>query len=470
VRFDRAATFSAFIAPRMTWGLARSRPKAGYHFTRAAAKIDGVIERIIGTRATVDRRGLVFKALAGLIGGAIGWLPVEIASSGHSLTELQTGWTLFTGFASMALMAGMIGGMIVAAEDQSLAITPAMRRRFLRGFFICLAISIPETYFSNRIFTSILAAGGWTVNRSGSEFFLVLARVIGWSLMGLMLGAGVGLASLSLPNILKGALGGLIGGFSGGLVFDLIGSVSQTGLFSRLIGFSVIGLAIGLFVGLVQELTKAAWLTVEAGRLKGRQFRLEGTTIGIGRAEENPVGLFGDPAVQARHAVIERKGSSYILRNMAVQAGAFVNGNRVELVELKEGDTIRIGGYELGFHTRVEPRATQAPAPPIAQTRAAPVASLASARPGLVRPDGERLALKPGAPTTIGRALDNDIVLNDASVSRHHAIIEPRNGAYVIRDQDSQNGTWLAGNRVGEATLGAGTTVRLGDVTLTFDA
>ena len=44
----------------------------------------------------------------------------------------------------------------------------------------------------------------------------------------------------------------------------------------------MIGLAIGLFIGLVQELTKMAWLTVEAGRLRGRQYRFEGATAMIG--------------------------------------------------------------------------------------------------------------------------------------------------------------------------------------------
>lgn len=448
--------------------------KPGYHFERTAAKIIPVIEQIIGTRATVDRRGLFFKAIAGLIGGAIGWLPVELASSGHSLTEVQTFWTMFTGFASMAIMAGMIGGMILAADEQSFALTPSNQNRFIRGFLVCLALSFPETYFSNHIFSSILNAGGWTANHAGSDFYLVLARVIGWSLMGLMLGAGVGIASKALPNLLKGALGGVIGGFNGGLVFDLVGAISQTGLASRLIGFSVIGLAIGFFIGLVQELTKSAWLTVEAGRLKGRQFRLEGSTIGIGRAEENPVGLFGDSAVQARHAMIEHKGSNFMLRNMAVQAGTFVNGNRVETVELNDGDRIRIGDYELAFHTRVEttqksPQSTPV-SRPIPQQQAVAMPYAASSAPRLVRADGERLILKAGAVTTIGRALDNDIVLNDASVSRHHAVIEPRDGSYVIRDQGSQNGVWIAEQRVGEASLARGITMRLGDVVLTFDA
>jgi pSer/pThr/pTyr-binding forkhead associated (FHA) protein len=428
-----------------------------------------VIERSFAINAAIDRRGLAFKAVAGLIGGAIGWLPVELASSGHSLTEVQTTWTLISGFISMALMAGMIGGLIVAAEDQSFAITPALQRRFIRGFFICAAVALPETYFSNQIFSAILGAGGWTVNQPGSEFYLVIARIVGWSLTGLLLGAGVGIASLSVQNILKGAVGGIGGGFVGGLLFDLIGALSQTGFLSRLIGFSVIGLAIGFFIGLVQELTKAAWLTVAAGRLKGRQYRLEEAAISIGRAEENPVGLFGDSGVQARHAVIEHKDASYVLRNVAVQAGTFVNGNLVETVALNDGDTIRIGGYELAFHTRLEPRREGvAAARPIPRSSAAPVPA-ASGAPCLVRTDGERLAIKVGAPTRIGRALDNEIVLNDASISRHHAVIETRNGAYVIRDLGSQNGTWLADQRITEASLNGRTTLRLGDVVLSFD-
>ena len=132
-------------------------------------------------------------------------------------------------------------------------------------------------------------------------------------------------------NIIKGAAGGWIGGFVGR--FDLRHDQSRRpAADSRRdsIGLSLIGLAIGLLIGLVQELTKAAWLTVDAGRLKGRQYRLEGAIPSIGRAEENPVGLFGDSAVQARHAVIERRGNDYVLRGLAVADGTFVNGERIE--------------------------------------------------------------------------------------------------------------------------------------------
>jgi len=436
----------------------------------------------------IDRRELLFKALAGLLGGAIGWIPVEVATHGHSITEQESTWTVIAGIVSVALVAGMIGGMILAAEDNSLEITPLAKRRFLLGFIVCLVLALPETYYSDLIFSKILRAGGWGVGHAGSELYLVTGRLIGWTFMGLMLGVGVGLASLSFPNVLKGGVGGLIGGLVGGAGFDLIGSLSQSGLAPRLIGFCVIGLAIGFFIGLVHQLTKSAWLAVEAGRLKGRQFRLEGPTVILGRAEENAVGLFGDSGVQPRHAVISRQGDGYNLENLAIAAGTLVNGERVEMVQLHDGDRVKISNYELIFHLRTDKRSPQsahAAVLPVTQahsgsnstgsassstdsTVADSIRTPMAANAYLLNSGGHQLFLRAGAPTLIGRAVDNDIVVGDASVSRHHASIEYRNGGFVLRDLGSHNGTWLGGQRVTEAPLALGDTLRLGDALFTF--
>ena len=195
-------------------------------------------------------------------------------------------------------------------------------------------------------------------HQAGSEIYLRVARVIGWVLMGFICGAGVGLASGSLKdlggslrNIVKGAVGGWVGGFVGGVAFDVIGA-NASGLYSRLFGLCALGLAVGLLIGLVQELTKSAWLNVEAGRLRGRSFNIDRAVATVGRAEENVVGLFGDSGVQPRHAVIERQGNDYVLKNLAVQQGVFVNGNRIETAALNEGDRIKISDYELSFHLK----------------------------------------------------------------------------------------------------------------------
>ena len=199
---------------------------------------------------------------------------------------------------------------------------------------------------------------------------------------------------MTMDNVPKGAVGGLVGGAVGGIAFDLIGAIAGGGLASRFFGEAVTGLAIGLFIGLVQELTKAAWVTVEQGRLRGRQYRIEGARATIGRAEENPIGLFGDPSVQQRHAIIERRGADYVIRNIAIQEGTFVNGKRIETVDLRDGDRINIGGYEMTFHLRgtsASARATGVPRGRRGESRAHRDAAGGSERQGRRPEPGRRV-------------------------------------------------------------------------------
>ena len=54
----------------------------------------------------------------------------------------------------------------------------------------------------------------------------------------------------------------------------------------------------------------------------------------------------------------------------------------------------------------------------------------------------------------IGRTSDNDLVLSDLSISRHHAELrKTSDGKYQIVDLDSHNGTFVNGQRVTSATL-----------------
>ena len=68
----------------------------------------------------------------------------------------------------------------------------------------------------------------------------------------------------------------------------------------------------------------------------------------------------------------------------------------------------------------------------------------------------------------IGRSPAADIVLDDSSVSRRHALIARRGEETVILDDRSLNGIRVNGERVNEATLRNGDTILLGQVTLRF--
>lgn len=52
------------------------------------------------------------------------------------------------------------------------------------------------------------------------------------------------------------------------------------------------------------------------------------------------------------------------------------------------------------------------------------------------------------AKITIGRAPENNIVVNNKLTSRHHAVIQKIKDAYFIKDEKSTNGTFLNGQRI----------------------
>ena len=56
----------------------------------------------------------------------------------------------------------------------------------------------------------------------------------------------------------------------------------------------------------------------------------------------------------------------------------------------------------------------------------------------------------PEREATVGRLPDNDIVVDDRSVSRRHAVISPLGEGHSVRDMGSRNGTWVNGRRVGD--------------------
>ena len=66
----------------------------------------------------------------------------------------------------------------------------------------------------------------------------------------------------------------------------------------------------------------------------------------------------------------------------------------------------------------------------------------------------------------IGKAPDNDLVLPDDTVSRHHCELERGKAGIVVRDLGSTNHTRVGGTTVREATVEPGSTLTVGDVEL----
>ena len=99
-----------------------------------------------------------------------------------------------------------------------------------------------------------------------------------------------------------------------------------------------------------------------------------------------------------------------------------------------------------------------------------PRPSAPAARLRIIDRDGEeQLHVFDGSGLTIGRAADNDLVLPDSRVSRHHARIAGRRGTLVYADLGSTNGSRVNGVQVGELVLGAGDRIEVGDTVIVVE-
>jgi hypothetical protein len=68
----------------------------------------------------------------------------------------------------------------------------------------------------------------------------------------------------------------------------------------------------------------------------------------------------------------------------------------------------------------------------------------------------------------IGRRKDNQIILDDLSVSRSHAQLRLRFGKYMLYDLGSHSGTLVNGRRIQECVLQPGDVITLGGVQLIY--
>ncbi|MFF9213210.1 MULTISPECIES: FHA domain-containing protein [unclassified Streptomyces] len=89
---------------------------------------------------------------------------------------------------------------------------------------------------------------------------------------------------------------------------------------------------------------------------------------------------------------------------------------------------------------------------------------VASTAPELVlETDSGTTVMTPGRDYHVGRDPLCDIVLDDARVSWHHAVLHPDAGHWTLHDDHSTNGTWADGRRVHEWSVGPGTVIRFGN-------
>src|SRR5579862_123700 len=81
------------------------------------------------------------------------------------------------------------------------------------------------------------------------------------------------------------------------------------------------------------------------------------------------------------------------------------------------------------------------------------------------------IVLLPGDSKTIGRSRDADIILDEPSLSRIHAVLRmSADGVITVDDQRSTNGVFVNGKRAESATLAASDRVKFGAMEYQVDS
>ncbi|CAB4536740.1 unannotated protein [freshwater metagenome] len=108
------------------------------------------------------------------------------------------------------------------------------------------------------------------------------------------------------------------------------------------------GAADDVVVQLDQLPSGDAALVVRSGSQAGATFALRGPLTRLGRHPDSEI-ILDDITVSRRHADIHRSGDRYVVRDAGSLNGTYVNHQRVDEVELRQGDELQVGKFRLVF-------------------------------------------------------------------------------------------------------------------------
>jgi hypothetical protein len=95
----------------------------------------------------------------------------------------------------------------------------------------------------------------------------------------------------------------------------------------------------------------AALIVRSGGGRSGETFPVETSPTTIGRSPECAIFL-DDVTVSRKHAVFTQDGDRWQIQDQGSLNGTFVNRERIETAEIRDGDEVQIGKYRLTFMAR----------------------------------------------------------------------------------------------------------------------
>lgn len=179
-------------------------------------------------------------------------------------------------------------------------------------------------------------------------------RLAAWGLVGLAIGLCLAIPRGTGRAFAFGAGGGVAGGFLAALLFSalmgLMGFVGITsGVLGRLLGFSLLGVSVGLGYTFAETISRPAWIRVRSGDQRGRIFTLDRPETALGSAVDADITITGDPEIIAQHAKFLRSGKNVTIESIGGAENIKVKGVAQTSVQLNHGDSFTVGGTEFTF-------------------------------------------------------------------------------------------------------------------------
>lgn len=170
----------------------------------------------------------------------------------------------------------------------------------------------------------------------------------------------------------------------------------------------------------------------------GKKLAISTYETSLGRAKSSDIQLASTLASRS-HAVISRRKKGWFITDTDSKTGTFVNGEQTEgATRIYHGDVIGIGGVEYTF---IAPHASRSEGE-------APVQANKAVHGGLVNVATNYEYPIENGRITIGRNESCDVVIEDMSVSRLHAVVQYTDEGWVVTDNDSKAGVGVNGYRV----------------------
>lgn len=405
----------------------------------------------------------IWGFLFGGLGGAAAWAVAEpvmhfcdvsLASAG--LPEIVARKAPAIGFATIV---GLYLGFFLGAIEGLLT---GNARLFNRGVFLGGLAGI---------FGGLLGSllGEFLLEYAGAG---QLPRAIGWGVFGALLGLAPGLVSGDGGRAKRGLIGGALGGVLGGLLFGLVHAKSGVNFYARAFGLPLLGATLGLSYALVEQMLRRVWLTVMSGKSEGFELPLGDREVTIGGGNRADLRLVSNQPIPQLAARIVSYPEGYRVEKLDIDF-IEVNDKQYDSQPLKDGDVIRVRNVRILFRQKLVKGSADidVPAPTTQMPVAAPVPEVTGPRRCLVCKEGslagetfnlDREVIR------VGREDDNDIVIDEGSVSLHHAEIIRRGKWTVVVDRGSTNGTFVSGRRVQENALKHGFEIKFGQVVFEY--